>query len=71
MALGLNVIIFRDEIVIVSPVCGFLPFRFENRTGHKEASNNKLNKIALRFWSDLAVAIEQNRRRSRATSRIL
>jgi hypothetical protein len=24
----------------------------------KEASNNKLNKIALRFWSDLATAIE-------------
>jgi hypothetical protein len=32
---------------------------------HGESSNNKLNKIALGFWSDLAVAIEQNRRRSR------
>ena len=37
----------------------------------KEAGNNKLDKIALRFWSDLAAAIEQNRRRSSATSRIL
>ncbi len=37
----------------------------------KEASRNKLDKIALRFGSYLAAAIEQNRRRSWTTSRIL
>ena len=39
--------------------------------GAKGLSTNNLVKIALRFGLDLVAAIEQNRRRSSATLRIL
>jgi hypothetical protein len=41
------------------------------RADTKGLSTNNLGKIALRFGLDLVAAIEQNRRRSSATLRIL
>jgi hypothetical protein len=47
--------------------------RLSKRTGmpRKGLRKNKLAELARRFASDLAATIERNRRRSRATLRIL